>query len=85
MTKVTSKKGINDSNKPKDKYRITNWKEFNESMKSRGRIEIWVDEDAIANWYYQGPTQKGSQYVYSDACITTLMQIKAVFKLPYRQ
>lgn len=85
MAKVTSKKGNTDTVKPKSKYRITNWKEYNKSLKSRGRIEIWVDKDAVANWYYQGPTQKGAQHKYSDECITTLLQLKVVFKLAYRQ
>lgn len=85
MTNVVTKKGINDTDKPKDKYRVTNWKEYNESLKCRGRIEIWMDEEAIANWYYEGPLQKGAQVIYSDDCITCLLQLKAVFKLGYRQ
>jgi len=85
MTKITSKRVEKEETQEKDKYRVTNWSSYNKSLKGRGDITIWIEEDALTNWYYEGPDQRGSQFIYSDECIECLQQIKSVFKLPYRQ
>ena len=38
-------------NVPKQKYKVTNWAEYNASLKSRGDITVWLSDDAIAQWY----------------------------------
>jgi len=85
MAKITSKRADKEETKEKDKYRVTNWSKYNKSLKDRGDITLWIDKSAISAWYYKGPDQQGSQYVYSDVCIETLLQLKAVFRLAYRQ
>ena len=85
MTKITSKKAEKEEIQEKDKYRVTNWSSYNKALVGRGDITIWIDEAVVTSWYYQGPDQKGAQYVYSDECIACLLGIKVVFKLPYRQ
>ena len=85
MAKIASKPVEKTETKKKDKYRVTNWDSYNKSLIERGSITIWIDEEAIANWYYEGPDQRGAQFEYSDECITCLLQLKAVFRLPYRQ
>ena len=86
MAKATSKATIGkESINKKDKYRVSNWKDYNRSLIKRGSLEIWIDEGAINNWLYKGPNQKGAQYKFSDACIICLLQLKVVYKLPYRQ
>jgi len=75
----------NAKNKKKDKYKIINWSSYNESLKQRGSLTIWIEEAALKNWYDQGPNQQGAQYYYSDECIECLMGLKCVYKLPYRQ
>lgn len=86
MAKIASK-SANDKvqEAKKDKYKVTNWSEYNKSLVSRGSLEIWIEEDAVDNWHYDGPTQRGAQFKFSDECITCLLQLKAVYKLPYRQ
>lgn len=69
----------------KAKYRVTNWGKYNKSLVNRGSITFWFDEDLGENWYYDGPEKRGGQFVYSDVCIVGLLQIKAVFRLQYRQ
>jgi len=85
MTKIASKSIEKGKKKKKDKYRVTNWSSYNKGLVGRGDITIWIEEQAIENWYYEGPDQQGSQYVYSDECIECLLGLKAVFTLPYRQ
>jgi Transposase DDE domain len=69
---------------PKATYRIRNWAEYNRALVRRGSLTIWVDEQALRDWGYRGPTQRGGQYVYSDAAIQCLLTLRAVFHLPLR-
>ncbi|MEM7087931.1 MAG: IS5 family transposase [Bacteroidota bacterium] len=85
MTKIASKTVEKQEKRPKDKYRVTNWSAYNRSLIKRGDITIWISEQVINGWYYEGPDPRGGQYVYSDECIECLLQIKAVFHLGYRQ
>lgn len=85
MAKIASKAVEKEGTEKKDKYRVTNWGNYNKSLVGRGDITIWIEEQAVGNWYYEGPDQQGAQYLYSDECIECLLQLKAVFKLPYRQ
>jgi len=85
MAKIASKAVEKTETKKKDKYRVTNWGSYNKSLVGRGDITIWIDEEAIAEWYYDGPDQRGGQFEYSDVCIECLLHLKAVFRLPYRQ
>ena len=36
---------------PKQRYRISNWREYNESLRQRGQIEFWITEEALNSWY----------------------------------
>jgi len=36
---------------PKQKHEVRNWTEYNKALANRGRIDIWMHEDAINNWY----------------------------------
>ncbi|MCF8494236.1 MAG: hypothetical protein K9G65_02430 [Rickettsiaceae bacterium] len=31
---------------PKQKYKLTNWSEYNKALKDRGRIDFWLDKEA---------------------------------------
>jgi hypothetical protein len=85
MAKITWKQVEKEETKKKDKYRVGNWSTYNKSLIGRGNITLWIESSTVQSWYYDGPDQRGGQYVYSDECITALLQLKAVFKLPYRQ
>jgi hypothetical protein len=84
MSKITKVKQT-QADQTKEKYRITNWSTYNQALVNRGSITIYFSEEAIAGWYDDSPAQKGGQYVYSDLCIETLLMLKVVFKLAYRQ
>lgn len=71
--------------RPKEKYRLTNWKEYNEALISRGLVTLWLDEGTLGQWYYQGPHARGGVLRYSDHCIEAVLAIKAVFRLAFRQ
>jgi hypothetical protein len=65
-------------------YRVRNWREYERGLVNRGRVDIWLSEAALAGWCYQGPTQRGAQYDFSDLAIETALTIKEVFHLSNR-
>src|SRR3989344_3573267 len=66
-------------------YRIRNWPEYNESLKRRGSLEIWLPPAAQAVWYAEPTGEPGSPGVYSDTAMTCCLSIRKLFKLPLRQ
>lgn len=76
---------LTQTNKPKDKYKIKNWSEYNAGLVKRGSLTLWLSEDVIQSWYHKGPAQPGGQYEYSDECIRSLLSLKVVMCLAFRQ
>lgn len=76
-------------NRPKScktgQRKITNWSSYNQALKERGSLNIWICEELLNNWHYQGERQQGAQYQYSDTCILTGCLVKEIYHLPYRQ
>jgi hypothetical protein len=87
MTNIQKGKAQPIDEKPKAKYRVRNWAKYNESLKQRGDITLWIDEDVIQAWTPdpQEPKKRGGQKAYSDGAIECLLTVKAVFHLAYRQ
>ncbi|OIN82922.1 transposase [Francisella sp. TX07-6608] len=56
---------------PKQQYKITNWSEYNQSLKNRGSIDIWLSKEAIAKWYEadQQNIGDGTPQQYTDFAI----------------
>jgi hypothetical protein len=68
------------------RYKVRNWSEYNESLKKRGSISLWISEDAIEKWKSQkNPHFIGAPQQYSDDAILCMMALKVVYNLPYRQ
>lgn len=71
--------------KAKDKYKILNWAAYNKCLKDRGRITLWISDDALASWVYEGQRVQGGKIVYSDLAIETCLTLKQVLHLKLRQ
>lgn len=73
--------------KPKSEYRVRNWAKYNDSLKQRGSITLWIDEDVLRAWRPDpnAPKKRGGQPEYSDGAIECLLMVKTVFHLAYRQ
>lgn len=81
---MVPKKDITPSKK-KDKYRIRNWRQYNQSLVNRGSITFWFDEKAIEKWHSTGKTGKrGRPEIYSDFAVHCGLAIKAVFRVSLR-
>ena len=73
-TKKDSNKNIK---KKKKKYKVRNWHEYNEMLKKRGALDVWVDECVLENWY--------AKTIYSDTAIVLTLQFGKVFHQKLRQ
>lgn len=69
----------------KDKYKIINWANYNESLKQRGNITIWFTDDLKNSWEYSGQRNKGGKIIFSDTAIQVCLMIRQVYKLKLRQ
>ena len=65
------------------RYRTTNWKSYNNGLKQRGSLLIWLDKDMA--WCGSREGRPGRPVVFSDAAIQTCLMIKVLFGLPLRQ
>lgn len=74
---------INTNKRPhprhKTVYRIGNWKDYDRALVQRGSLTLWIDEDALQHWAYEGPSQRGAQCLYSDLAIETMLTLREVF------
>jgi hypothetical protein len=71
----------------KAQYRLTNWPDYNEALKSRGKITIWFTEDIIKEWYYKSNKKKtpGREKTYSNLAIFTMRVFGTVYGQRLRQ
>jgi len=69
----------------KKQYRVTNWAEYNESLRQRGDLTIWITDEALCQWLAPRRTTCGGQPKYSDMAITICLTLGVVYKLPLRQ
>jgi hypothetical protein len=55
----------------KAKYRVTNWREYNRSLKKRGSLTVWLEEEFEKTWYAVSEEirKRGRPFIYSDACM----------------
>jgi len=69
---------------PKPIYRIRNWKQYNDALVHRGSLTLWVDQATLQAWRYQGPPQRGAQFLYSAMAIECVLTLRSVYHLPLR-
>jgi hypothetical protein len=70
----------------KSSYKITNWREYNESLVRRGDVTFWFSDDVIESWEHANAESKvGHPFVYSDTAVECLLVLRELFRLPYRQ
>jgi Transposase DDE domain len=71
--------------KYKTAYRVKNWHEYDQSLRDRGDITLWMSQDAIDTWTPPVTGRRGAQPVYSDVAIETALTLRLLFRLPLRQ
>ena len=43
----------------KDSYKVKNWASYNEGLKQRGSLTLWIDCDIVDKWKYSGQQNRG--------------------------
>ena len=69
----------------KAQYRVINWAEYNESLRQRGDLTIWVSEEAQSVWSAPRRTSRGGQWRYSDLAIETCLTLRTTYRLALRK
>ena len=69
----------------KAQYRVINWAEYNESLRQRGDLTIWVSDEAQSVWSAPRRTSRGGQRRYSDLAIETCLMLRTAYRLGLRQ
>lgn len=71
-------KDVIKRSKPKAKYKIKNWRKYNQSLINRGSLTIFIPTELEKCWYGEG------KFEYSDQAIEIMLVLKARFRLPLR-
>src|SRR5918997_571996 len=70
---------------PKQRYRVTNWAEYDAGLRQRGSLTVWFSAEAIAAWRAEPRTTRGGQSHFSALAIRAALTLRAVFRLALRQ
>ena len=71
--------------KYKTRYRVTNWREYENGLVQRGDVTIWLSPTALDDWKAKPTGRRGAQPKFSDLAIETALTLRLVFHLPLRQ
>jgi Transposase DDE domain len=66
-------------------YRVSNWREYDQALRDRGNITLWLRQEAIDAWTPPQTGTHGGQPVYSDTAIETAWSLRLLLHLPLRQ
>lgn len=68
------------------KYREKrNWSQYNQKLKKIARIDFFISEEAIQQWYYSGKQKHGGKVIYNNHAIELCLLMREFYQLPYRQ
>ncbi len=67
---------------PKARYRVKNWREYDQALQTRGSLTVWVTPEAIAAWQAPPTGRRGRSPFYSNLAIETG---HLAFGRPWRQ
>src|ERR1700684_703584 len=70
---------------PRQQYKVTNWPAYEAGLRQRANLTVWFTDEAVAAWAAAPRTTRGGQPFYSPLAILTVLTLRAVFRLAYRQ
>jgi IS5 family transposase len=72
--------------KPKTKYRLRNWREYNRALVARGSLTLWITEDVVQTWHdTEAEPKRGHPRTYMDTAILTMATRQEIYHLGLRQ
>jgi len=67
-------------------YKITNWKEYNNSLRKRGKVSLWLSAKLLSIWKELDVIKISvGEQIYPDVIIEFCLIIKNIYHLPLRQ
>jgi hypothetical protein len=70
----------------KVKYRVPNWRRYEQALSQRGAVTLWVDQRWLSRWYRRERAGKrGAPFIYSAGLIVCMLMLKAVYHLSNRE
>ena len=67
------------------RYRVRNWRTYNQALIDRGGLTFWIDEAALTTWRStQARLGSGAPRIYSDTAIHCAVVVKSVYRLSLR-
>ncbi len=57
------------------KYSITNWSDYNESLRRRGDVTMWIDENVVDLWAAPTSSSRARPAIFSDYAIEICLQV----------
>jgi hypothetical protein len=70
---------------PKARYRVSNWREYDEALQQRGSLTVWVTPEALEAWAPEKSGRRGRPTSYSDIVIETAVMLRLAMGRPWRQ
>src|SRR3982751_1848559 len=70
---------------PQARYRVSNWREYDQALQERGSLTVWITPEAIAAWHPPLTGKRGRAPLYSDLAIETGRLLRLAFGRPWRQ
>lgn len=79
--------GSQKAKSKRSKYKVLNWREYNESLKQRGSLIVWFSDDFEESWLADKDDnpKRGRPFLYSQVCIQLILTLRHLFKLALRQ
>ena len=69
--------------RPRKRYRVRNWREYDRGLIARGDLTVWLSPD-LAWQAPEGRGRRGRPQVFSDTAIQCALTLKVLFQLPLR-
>lgn len=67
-------------------YKVTNWKVYNNSLKKRGQVTIWLSAKLLSVWKNLDVIKiTFGEQIYPDSIIEFCLLVKNIYHLPLRQ
>ncbi|MGZ8943541.1 MAG: IS5 family transposase [Methylobacter sp.] len=69
----------------KRRYKLKNWRAYNEALVNRGALTLWFEDGQMARWHQpERSGYRGRAMTYSDVAIQCGLTIRELFQLPLR-
>jgi hypothetical protein len=66
-------------------YTIRNWANDHAALVNRYDLTFWFSDAILEQWKHDNADQgQGHPFVFSDLAIVTLLTMRELFRLPYR-